>query len=562
MANTSILTAFERMWHHVVAALSNKSDISHTHDDKYYTQTQIDTKLQTKAEEFHSHDDKYDEKGASSTAANTALESAKSYTDTKISNLVSSTTVDNKISTHNTSTSAHSDIRDLITGLTTRLNTLANSDDTTLDQMSEVVTYIKNNKSLIDGITTSKVNVSDIVNNLTTSTTNKPLSAAQGVAIKALIDALQDDVDAIPQADWNQNDSTKLDFIKNRPFYTTDPVETVIVNGTIPAGGMMQTTASINSLTLGELYTAVFDGVTYNNLVCKNYDGLPSIWNDSFMFAIQSGRAMAYASNSASHTLKVMANLPTIVPLDRKYIAEHIDAFAGQKVKGKEYTIDGSQVTAGDGAEVFNDYANNIASGRNSHAEGSSTTASGMLSHAEGWSTVASGSYTHAEGYESVASGDYSHAEGWDTEATNQGAHSEGFGTHATGRFSHAEGDNATAAGRASHAEGYSTEATADYSHAEGMRTIASSQYQHVQGKFNVVDSADKYAHIVGNGTSNSSRKNAHTIDWDGNAWFAGSVEATSIILKSSTSGSDKKFKITIDDTGTLTVSEIVGEVE
>lgn len=94
------------------------------------------------------------------------------------------------VSSHNTNTDAHNDIRELISGLTTRLNTLANSDDTTLDQMSEIVAYIKNNKSLIDGITTSKINVSDIINNLTTNVSNKPLSAAQGVALKALIDAI------------------------------------------------------------------------------------------------------------------------------------------------------------------------------------------------------------------------------------------------------------------------------------------------------------------------------------------------------------------------------------
>lgn len=95
------------------------------------------------------------------------------------------------VSSHNTNTSAHNDIRELISGLTTRLDALADSDDTTLDQMSEVVAYIKANKELIESITTSKVNVSDIVNNLTTNVTNKPLSAAQGVAIKGLIDALQ-----------------------------------------------------------------------------------------------------------------------------------------------------------------------------------------------------------------------------------------------------------------------------------------------------------------------------------------------------------------------------------
>lgn len=100
--------------------------------------------------------------------------------------------ISTRVSEHNTNTMSHNDIRLLIEGLTTRLNTLADSDDTTLDQMSEVVAYIKNNKSLIDGITTSKINVSDIIDNLTTNVSNKPLSAAQGVALKSLVDALSD----------------------------------------------------------------------------------------------------------------------------------------------------------------------------------------------------------------------------------------------------------------------------------------------------------------------------------------------------------------------------------
>ena len=32
------------------------------------------------------------------------------------------------------------------------------------------------------------------------------------------------------------------------------------------------------------------------------------------------------------------------------------------------------------------------------------------------------------------------------------------------------------------------------------------------------------YAHIVGNGESDTTRSNAHTLDWDGNAWYAGDV--------------------------------------
>lgn len=91
------------------------------------------------------------------------------------------------ISTHNVETDSHKDIRSLIFELRTRLNSVADSDDTTLDQLSEIVAYIKANKTLIESITTSKVNVSDIVNDIESNITNKPLSAAQGVALKELI---------------------------------------------------------------------------------------------------------------------------------------------------------------------------------------------------------------------------------------------------------------------------------------------------------------------------------------------------------------------------------------
>ncbi|MCM1234076.1 MAG: hypothetical protein NC489_28565 [Ruminococcus flavefaciens] len=78
----------------------------------------------------------------------------------------------------------------LISELTERLNALADSDDTTLDQLSEIVAYIKNNKNIIDEITTSKINTTDIVDNLLSTTINKPLSSNQGRILKEMIDNL------------------------------------------------------------------------------------------------------------------------------------------------------------------------------------------------------------------------------------------------------------------------------------------------------------------------------------------------------------------------------------
>ena len=111
------------------------------------------------------------------------------YTATEVG-ADASGTAESKVSAHNAAADAHNDIRLSVQGLTDRLNALADSDDDTLDQMSEIVAYIKSNKSLIDAITTQKVSVSDIIDNLTTNASNKPLSAAQGVALKALIDGI------------------------------------------------------------------------------------------------------------------------------------------------------------------------------------------------------------------------------------------------------------------------------------------------------------------------------------------------------------------------------------
>ena len=149
----------------------------------------------------------------------------------------------------------------------------------------------------------------------------------------------------------------------------------------------------------------------------------------------------------------------------------------------------------GQGAEVFNHPSNK---------------AYGYVSHAEGRFTEAG-----VEGEELYGC----HAEGWDTRARGDASHAEGYGSHALGHATHAEGSLTTAFG--------------NFSHAEGWDTIASGRSQHTQGEFSILDpdanpdnpdKRGKYAHIVGNGTDDERRSNAHTLDWSGNAWFAGNV--------------------------------------
>ena len=61
---------------------------------------------------------------------------------------------------------------------------------------------------------------------------NKPtIPSLNGLATETYVDTqLTTKIDNIPQVDWEQNDSTASDYIKNRPFYTGDPIETEMLD--------------------------------------------------------------------------------------------------------------------------------------------------------------------------------------------------------------------------------------------------------------------------------------------------------------------------------------------
>lgn len=212
---------------------------------------------------------------------------------------------------------------------------------------------------------------------------------------------------------------------------------------------------------------------------------------------------------------------------------EGVNNMASSKQSHAEggYTRAGNLTLYSESTGMFDSYGYEHAEGYSTlakkcaaHAEGAHTQAIASMAHAEGLSTIASGGKSHAEGHSTTASGANAHAEGYSTTASGENTHAEGNSTTASFQAAHAEGYGATASGYAAHAEGYSTIASGTRSHTEGFYTKASSENQHVQGKYNIEDTADTYAHIVGNGTSDTARSNAHTLDWNGNAWFAGDV--------------------------------------
>lgn len=255
-------------------------------------------------------------------------------------------------------------------------------------------------------------------------------------------------------------------------------------------------------------------------------------------------------------------------------LASHAEGFL-TKATGDDSHSEGIKSVAS-GNHSHAEGSGSIASGQISHAEGADTVASGSTSHSEGNKTLSSGSYSHAEGNQSVARGESAHAEGKKSKALGNNSHSEGRSV-AIGVSAHSEGDyggremyltgtaNATTYTYSNATFGVSvgffislgdkvatiTElsdttitvsetlsseeltneyvvcfpgaAKGDYSHVEGEGTYAGSARQHVQGAYNIPDDEDRYAHIIGGGVF-AQRKNIHTLDWSGNAWYQGDV--------------------------------------
>ena len=264
------------------------------------------------------------------------------------------------------------------------------------------------------------------------------------------------------------------------------------------------------------------------------------ISNEPFFFYTHEpgGQYGLYIQNAGEYTVSIYGTGEKLTPrkIDYKYMPyEIVDDLDGaweeinnlQDNRMRNYNPSGTgrfslnrKSGTSYGQYSFAEGFDGTASGKYSHAEGNATTASGESSHAEGSETKATGTVSQAEGYLTTASKEYSHAEGKSTTASGSTSHAEGLTTEASGGVSHAEGDETVASGRASHAEGNST--------------IASGEHSHAQGKYNIEDSSSTYSHIVGNGKSDKNRSNAHTLDWDGNAWFAGDVYV------GSTSGTNK----------------------
>lgn len=95
-------------------------------------------------------------------------------------------------------------------------------DEGDIDRLSEVLKEIKANKDSIAAITSDRIAKEDIVDSLTSTDATKVLSAAQGKALKDLIDALEESVNtAIADIHSHENLEVLSGISKNEAGFLT-----------------------------------------------------------------------------------------------------------------------------------------------------------------------------------------------------------------------------------------------------------------------------------------------------------------------------------------------------
>lgn len=171
--------------------------------------------------------------------------------------------------------------------------------------------------------------------------------------------------------DWNQNDETQPDYVKNRPFYTgvteTVLIEEITVSFSKRGGLYRAEFPSTFEATVGETYKVYWDGSVYE-CVCVDFNGILTIGNlyitgtgpdtgEPFFMNIHNGEGIDIftSNNSASHTISIsQEGEPEVVKINPKYLPKtafitydsNTDTYSSDLTNDELYEImlDGRQV--------------------------------------------------------------------------------------------------------------------------------------------------------------------------------------------------------------------------
>lgn len=208
--------------------------------------------------------------------------------------------------------------------------------------------YFEDNGDVLDGTYTANTFYKTTVqysSNKVDSLLKKKLDSPTNTGVAGQVPVYQADGSTVwgdmpvqIQADWNQNDETAADYVKNRPFYTGDPVETVLVEESTVTfadtgyGFYAAEFPSTFEATVGETYKVSWDGTAYE-CTCVKFNNKPAIGNlsiagvgsdtgEPFIIGIFNGERIQIiiADTSASHTFSISTTVAPVIKIDPKYL--------------------------------------------------------------------------------------------------------------------------------------------------------------------------------------------------------------------------------------------------
>ena len=347
------------------------------------------------------------------------------------------------------------------------------------------------------------------------------------------------------QPNWNQNDETAPDYVKNRPFYTGDPVETVLVEASTVAfvedrGLYAAEFPSTFEAIVGETYKVSWDGTVYE-CTCVYVEATYVIGNlsiisagsdtgEPFVMGIINGSAIIIytADTSASHTFSISGIVPEIVKIDEKYLPEDI---------ATKLEVEVAQTTA-----------NNA-----------QTTANNAQTAVDNAQTTINNTYNMTNSNKEVLYSAFGSAVTFMFDKQTSGRNTfkfNAFNYYKISDFNPAPEDVISFKGTRESGDELSKITIGNNCVEYGFFIVVASAgacsipiTETATGKF-TAPSAGLYARY----TVNNSRHTAGTGEFTLRG-STGSLSITGLLLKSSTDGSTKKFRITVDDSGAPTVT-------
>ena len=347
------------------------------------------------------------------------------------------------------------------------------------------------------------------------------------------------------QPDWNQNDSTQPDYVKNRPFYTGDPVETVLVEESTvtfaedSTGLYMAEFPSTFEATVGDTYKVSWDGTVYE-CTCVDLDKVCMIGNlsiadkgpdtgEPFLMMVDNGIAIVIGTTdtSASHTFSISGLVPEVVKIDEKYLPDTVATKS--EVETAQNSADNAQ-NAADNAQNAADNAQNTANISKEAFYGGlvSSVTFTFDKQTSGRDTFEFNAFNYYKisdfnpAPEDVTSFKGTRENGVDFSGINAGSNCVQYGLFIV----------VAAAGRCS----------ISFNGAGGK--LVTMEF--------TAPSAGLYAQYLVNTSSATAGTGEFTLRSS-----TGSLSITGLLLKSSAADSTKKFRITVDDSGTLAATEV-----